>query len=181
MLSSNQTSPAKEVTWNFKNNGQIVKVAHYKDQIFNVTNDLFVDRIVMCNYGTTLRIRDLRMEDSGIYKVDFTLLDQTKSHISYNVTIYDPVPTPVINEIEDNDRCIYTLHCTVPSNTSLVSYRWFYRYGNSKYQPYTDGDTAWISMKNETLHKDFLCLVQNPIDKKNVTVIVQSCEREHIK
>uniref|UniRef100_A0A6I8Q424 Ig-like domain-containing protein n=1 Tax=Xenopus tropicalis TaxID=8364 RepID=A0A6I8Q424_XENTR len=111
------------------------------------------------------------MEDSGIFTARF-LVNGERREISYILTIFDPVPTPDIKmEMEQisPDWCNFTLHCSAPTNPSALSYSWMYRH-KGRYQPYPNGTTIRVSLQPESWDGEYLCLVQNPADQKNVSI-----------
>ncbi|XP_041429466.1 uncharacterized protein LOC108699378 isoform X3 [Xenopus laevis] len=86
------------------------------------------------------------------------------------------VPKPQIKEEEkrnETGQCNYTLHCSVPSDSSALSYSWMYRYNNSEYHHYANGSTIHISSHNKPL--ECICLVRNPAHKNNDTFVLPAC------
>uniref|UniRef100_A0A7D9NKW5 Ig-like domain-containing protein n=1 Tax=Xenopus tropicalis TaxID=8364 RepID=A0A7D9NKW5_XENTR len=166
------THPIDRVTWIFHFNGKIIILAEFRDQNFiRVNNNYFPNRLEGSNSGTALLIRELRMEDSGIFTARF-LVNGERREISYILTIFDPVPTPDIKmEMEQisPDWCNFTLHCSAPTNPSALSYSWMYRH-KGRYQPYPNGTTIRVSLQPESWDGEYLCLVQNPADQKNVSI-----------
>eukprot|EP00079_Xenopus_tropicalis_P017450 XP_004917391.1 PREDICTED: CD48 antigen-like [Xenopus tropicalis] len=167
--------PLKRVVWELEHHGDTFKLAEYKDSNLIIQNSQFTNRLEASDGGTTLRIRELRMEDSDVYKSLIILRNADIKTVYFNLTVYEPVPVPNI-EIEgvngNKTWCNFTLHCSVPSNVSSGSLSWLYRYEGTGYQHYTGRSTVEISLHNRTDNMELLCLVQNPGDKKNQSVYV---------
>ncbi|XP_075050052.1 SLAM family member 5-like [Mixophyes fleayi] len=171
-LSVDRTRPVYKVYWIF----QTHIMASFINLHLDIINNQFDKRLEILDNGTTLRIRDLRMEDSGIYSVTITSTDKEEYKTSYNLTVYEPVPAPTIRIEGKNiisDWCNMSLHCSVPTNTSVLSYTWKYRHRDTEYQPYNTGTIIQMSLQNESWDMEFLCIVHNPADQKNVSVHVQ--------
>ncbi|XP_069837571.1 CD48 antigen-like isoform X2 [Dendropsophus ebraccatus] len=161
-----------EIYWTY----QTSILAVYTNNRLKIINDKFMKRLETPDNGATLRINNLRKEDGGIYTVTISDTDGKVYETSYNLTVYDPVPSPVIQTevMEDTtDRCNVTLHCSVPSITSDLSYTWKYRQGGSEYHLYNNGSTIQISLRNDSRDTEYLCIVHNPADQKNVSYTVQ--------
>ncbi|CAJ0938890.1 unnamed protein product [Ranitomeya imitator] len=93
----------------------------------------------------------------------------------------EPAPRPTIaTHVKEGTReqCNITLHCSVPSHTSDLSYTWKYKPQNSTYQLYGDGSTIQISLSPDHQDMELVCIVQNPADQKNVSTRVTSCSNK---
>uniref|UniRef100_A0A803JSP2 SLAM family member 9 n=1 Tax=Xenopus tropicalis TaxID=8364 RepID=A0A803JSP2_XENTR len=165
--------PVREAYWDFPCNGHRVKVAEFRDQKFSITREEFRSRMDCSDNGTSLMIRNLRMNDSGIYTALIYDTEQRRHEISYNLTVFKLVPKPDIKKRNEDGQCNYTLHCSIQSDSSALSYSWMYRYNNFEYQHYANGSTIQISAQKNTW--EFLCLVENPVHKNNETFTVPTC------
>ncbi|XP_041429909.1 CD48 antigen [Xenopus laevis] len=171
----NLTHPIDTVTWIFHVNGKRILLAEFREQKFiRVNNNYFMNRLEGSNSGTSLQIRELRMEDSGVFTAQIHV-DGEMREISYNLTVYEPLPTPVIEKtLDENSTDLCHLHCSVPSNSTSVSYSWIYRDKDTDIL-YANGSTISVSLKDKTLGAQFLCLVQNPAHTNNVSVPLYPC------
>ncbi|XP_075700687.1 CD48 antigen-like [Rhinoderma darwinii] len=164
--------PVLDVTWQFLTREKITTkvVMYHKDQ-FTIYNSQFNGRLELSDNGTKLRIQDLKMEDTGVYTLIMTFPNLEIGQLTYVLTVYEPVPFPAIRIDRKNttDRCNVTLHCSVPSNTSDFFYTWKYRLQGLEYQPYNNGSSIQISLPRDHQDTEFLCIVQNPADQKNVS------------
>ncbi|XP_063803252.1 uncharacterized protein LOC134980383 isoform X2 [Pseudophryne corroboree] len=150
---------------------------------FNVTkNGTFLipkkeyDGHILILQNGTLIIHGLKKEDSGLYTARITHSGYSIVRINFNLTVYERVPQPAIRigwKKRTRDWCNMTLHCSVPTNTSvLLSYTWMYRLRDTKYQVYNNGDTTQVSLRPESWGMELLCVVHNPADQKNVSLHV---------
>ncbi|XP_075050035.1 SLAM family member 5-like [Mixophyes fleayi] len=168
--------PVTDVVWHLVTNGKKIKLATFGNNQLVIANHQFTDRLEVSNNGTILRISDLRMEDTGGYAAQTTLTDLETRDTYYFLTVYEPVPTPDIRTEGKNvtgDWCNDTLHCYVPTNTSVLSYTWKYRDSGTEYKIYNNGNTIKMSLQPESWDMEFLCIVHNPADQKNVSVHVR--------
>ncbi|KAE8588241.1 hypothetical protein XENTR_v10022424 [Xenopus tropicalis] len=174
----NLSHPIDKVTWMFHVNGEKIILAEFRDQKFiRVNENYFPNRLEESNSGTALLIRELRMEDSGIFTALF-LVNGEMRDISYNLTVLEPlpIPTPVIKKtLDGNSTDLFHLHCSVPSNSPTLSYSWTYRDTGTD-RLYANGSTITVSLKDKALGAEFTCWVQNPAHRNNVSVVLKSCE-----
>eukprot|EP00079_Xenopus_tropicalis_P038405 XP_017952176.1 PREDICTED: SLAM family member 7-like [Xenopus tropicalis] len=176
LLPCSQSLSVREAFWEFPCNGHRVKVAEFRNQKFSITGEEFRSRMECSDNGTSLTIRNLTMNDSGIYTALIYDTERRRHETSYNLTVFELVPKPEIKwekKWNEDGRCYYTLNCSVQSNSSALSYSWKYRYNNSEYQHYANGSTIQISAQNNT--REVLCLVQNHVNEENTTFVVSTC------
>ncbi|XP_066428628.1 SLAM family member 5-like [Eleutherodactylus coqui] len=171
--------PVEETVWKFTSDNTVFKVAEIGNTSLLTYGDKFKDRIRGFNNGTTIIIRNLSLRDAGKYCAEITLTSKEILRFSFNLIVYEPVPSPAIRSEWKGSTaklCNVTLHCSVPSHTSDVSYTWKYRQQDSEYQLYNTGSIIQISLPPDHQDMEFLCIVQNPADQKNISVhIEQSC------
>ncbi|KAM5129368.1 SLAM family member 9-like [Mantella aurantiaca] len=168
-LPEDPSRSVEQIFWIFQTN----IIASYMNSQLKVMKNDFKGRLEMLDNGGTLRIGQLRLEDSGLYTGTISFTDGTVHTTSYNLTLYEPVPAPEIKitVMKIGDLCNVTLRCSVSKNTSTLSYTWKYRHGNSDYQQYNNyGDTIQMSLKNDSWDTEVMCIVQNPADQKNVSL-----------
>ncbi|XP_041429464.1 SLAM family member 5 isoform X2 [Xenopus laevis] len=169
-------APLNAVYWSFTHiNGTVWdRIADIRDQQLTVHSKQFANRTE--TNEIELQIRKLRMEDAGTFKAILIpegseqLKDQT-----YDLTVYEPVPVPNIEVLEthSDDLCNFTLECSVPTNTKALFFSWKTRHRDLAFQPYINGSTIWASLRPESWGNEYLCIVQNPVDQKNVSVTAQ--------
>ncbi|XP_071972509.1 SLAM family member 5-like [Engystomops pustulosus] len=167
-LPVDQTGSGLEMYWTF----QGIILALFTNNQQKIMNKKFMTRLETSDSGTTLRIHNLSMEDAGIYAVSVHTTGRNIYQTSYNLTVYEPVPSPDIQrEVTGyrTDGCNVTLQCSVPSHPSHLSYTWKYRDQDQEYQPYDSGSTTQISLAPDHQDLEILCIVHNPADHKNVS------------
>eukprot|EP00079_Xenopus_tropicalis_P038208 XP_017951979.1 PREDICTED: SLAM family member 5-like [Xenopus tropicalis] len=82
------TVPVLEVLWLFKTKEREVRLAYFRKPHFEIRFPQFHNRLEPLDSGTTLRISDLRMEDSGIYTAAITYTDEETKRLTFNLTVY---------------------------------------------------------------------------------------------
>eukprot|EP00079_Xenopus_tropicalis_P038561 XP_017952332.1 PREDICTED: uncharacterized protein LOC100486501 isoform X5 [Xenopus tropicalis] len=170
------TLPAaiEKISWMFHVNGKRIHLAEFRHQKFiTVNKKYFLNRLEKPNDGTALRIRELRMEDSGIFTAHIHF-NGRKRDISYILAVFEPIPTPVIKvTFDENSTDLCHLHCSVPSNSPTLSYSWTYRDTGTD-RLYANGSTITLSLKDKALGAEFTCWVQNPAHRNNASVPLKS-------
>ncbi|XP_073493779.1 CD48 antigen-like isoform X2 [Phyllobates terribilis] len=172
ILQINRTGHIQEIYWTLQS--RILAV--FQNNLLDIKNKDYDNRLEILDYGSILRINNLRKEDGGIYHVTVQYTDRNQDSASYILTVYDPVPPPSIQigwEEDTGERCNVTLHCSVPSQTSHLSYTWKSRHQDSTYQLYSNGSSIQISLPPDHQDMELLCIVQNPADQKNVSINTQ--------
>ncbi|XP_073493777.1 CD48 antigen-like isoform X2 [Phyllobates terribilis] len=172
ILQVNGTGHIQEIYWTLQSR----ILAHFLYNLLDIKNKDYDNRLEILDYGSILRIKNLRKEDGGIYYVTVQYTDRKQDSASYFLTVYDPVPPPSIQiewEEDTGERCNVTLHCSVPSQTSHLSYTWKSRHRDPTYQLYSNGGTIQISLPPDHQDMELLCIVQNPADQKNVSIDVR--------
>ncbi|CAN2391525.1 hypothetical protein PRIEUP_LOCUS1565, partial [Pristimantis euphronides] len=174
-------SPSQEIktiysiSWRFKKNGKLILILDSSKEPYFIYPTKFKDRLQISSDLLTLTIRDMTLEDSGIYNVEVVDVNGNADSYSSNVTVYEPIPLPIIMTDEKNiaDQCNFTLICSVPSNTLDVSYTWKCRQGKSEYQPYKTGSIIQISLPLDHQDMEILCIATKPLQERNVSIQVQ--------
>uniref|UniRef100_A0A670K839 SLAM family member 8-like n=1 Tax=Podarcis muralis TaxID=64176 RepID=A0A670K839_PODMU len=155
--------------------------------------DRFGQRLDMVD-ETTLRIKDLELDDSGIYNARIWITKAQFQEQSFSLTVYEPVPTPHIDhqvESKTPGGCNVTLRCHTPGREDL-SISW--EAGNphralgksvTQYQVSHNGRELRVSFWNSSFDSNFTCLVSNPIDQNRASFdlhnICQSDEGGHLQ
>ncbi|XP_056386227.1 SLAM family member 5-like isoform X2 [Hyla sarda] len=166
---------AKEVTWSQKTiKGEFWQVAKIQN---GAMTSVLHERCYQTYNGTRLVINNLNETDNGVYRAEATLGDGTVEEEYFTVTAYDPVPQPqIIPHLKRiGDQYNVTLQCSVPLNTSDVSYTWKYGLQGSENWS-TVNDTSSIQMmRTPDQNMEFVCTVHNPADRKEVSFYCEQC------
>ncbi|XP_061461894.1 SLAM family member 9-like isoform X2 [Rhineura floridana] len=187
-ISSAETVDTSE--WDFTSKpGVRLSFAEFRDGKLERRNprDRFGQRLEMAR-GTTLRIKDLEMEDSGVYSVRMRFVSNQIEDHTFHLTLYEPVPEPQIlprNVSNSTKRCNVTLQCQV-SGKGEFDISW--KRGNSPrdtedgsdwYQLSDNGRDLCLSWWPTSSEPTFTCLVTNPADQKSVSFNMLSiCQME---
>ncbi|XP_063001710.1 SLAM family member 5-like [Elgaria multicarinata webbii] len=182
-LSVNE-SLAKEVIkieWGFQpKNALAFNFAEFQNGKLEQTySDQFEQRVEMAN-ETTLRIKDLKMEDSGKYKARVIFFRGRYQDHTFVLTVYEPVPSPQIrHSVVSNtpDECNVTLQCE-PFGREGLNVSW--KRGNPL-RPLEEDGLNWIqrSANSTGVHltwqsgfsnSSIICLISNPAGQKSVSV-----------
>ncbi|XP_077776458.1 uncharacterized protein LOC114586311 isoform X2 [Podarcis muralis] len=139
--------------------------------------DRFGQRLDMVD-ETTLRIKDLELDDSGIYNVRIWLTKAQFQEQSFSLTVYEPVPTPQIHFQEvsqTSEGCNVTLQCQAPGKEEF-SISWKRgnpprALGNSlyEYQLSDNGRNLRVFWRKDSSDSAFTCLLTNSVDQKNAS------------
>ncbi|XP_061461896.1 SLAM family member 9-like [Rhineura floridana] len=177
-ISSAETVDTSE--WDFTSKpGVRLSFAEFRDGKLEWRNprDRFGQRLEMAR-GTTLRIKDLEMEDSGVYSVRMRFVSNQIEDHTFHLTLYEPVPEPQIlprNVSNTTGRCNVTLQCQLPGEGAFdISWKRgnFPRDtedGSDWYQLSDNGTTLHLSWRPASSEPTFTCLVTNPADQKSVS------------
>ncbi|XP_018088978.1 uncharacterized protein LOC108700360 isoform X2 [Xenopus laevis] len=164
--------PVESVTWYFTSNGQKFQLGVYRNGKFMITNKEFSKRLSTRVNGTRLKIDNLRVKDSGIYTGHIEFVDKESKEIVFNLTVYEPLPTPNITSTlrSTGEGCNFTLRCHIPGDQSGLSYFWKTRHVSSFYQHYKNGSTINVALRSSLFENKFQCNVQNAAEIKVASV-----------
>ncbi|XP_071972508.1 SLAM family member 9-like [Engystomops pustulosus] len=83
-----KTETVESITWKFDKTGERVSILAGTKRYHVVYASQFMDRLQTSNDLLTLTIRDLTMEDSGIYTIEVAKSNGSTEYRSFNVTVY---------------------------------------------------------------------------------------------
>nr|XP_034958494.1 uncharacterized protein LOC118078664 [Zootoca vivipara] len=127
---------------------------------------------------TTLRIKDLELDDGGIYNARIWLTKSLFQEQSFSLTVYEPVPKPQIGHQVESitpGGCNVTLRCHTPGREEL-KFSWetggLHRaLGKSvnQFQVSDNGRELRVFYWSSSFDSKFTCLVSNPVDQKRTS------------
>ncbi|XP_060125629.1 SLAM family member 5-like [Zootoca vivipara] len=130
---------------------------------------------------TTLRIKDLQMEDSGAYRARVSFVTKHFQDQTFLLTVYEPVPEPKILPRKVSNTpygCNVTLQCQVSGKGEFnISWRRGnplrdLEFGSDWFQLSNNGKDLHLSWWLNSSEPNFTCLVTNPADQKNISFSV---------
>uniref|UniRef100_A0A8C1P7J0 Ig-like domain-containing protein n=1 Tax=Cyprinus carpio TaxID=7962 RepID=A0A8C1P7J0_CYPCA len=178
-----------QIRWTFgPQNTRIAEIIK-RDQIniSFVSNDgRFRDKLQMDNQTGSLTIRNIRSEHTGLYKL--TVISGETSLKSFSVTVYAPLPSPVITSNSSN--CSSSSSSSKRSsvsnfvNVSAVSLSWYK--GNSLLSSISVSDLSIsLSLPLEVEYQEkntYSCVLNNPIRNQtthlNITQLCHTCHKQ---
>ncbi|XP_037362558.1 SLAM family member 5-like isoform X2 [Talpa occidentalis] len=134
-----------------------------------VTHNSYNDRINVSGQNYNLEMRNLGMEDAGIYSADITLKTSSTTETKrYNLQIYRRLGKPKITPslmTSVNSTCNVTLTCFVEEEDKNVTYSWS-SLGR-------EGNIIRIFQSHEDPEHTYTCTAWNPVSNSSESISAQ--------
>ncbi|XP_052394847.1 uncharacterized protein LOC127942875 isoform X5 [Carassius gibelio] len=170
------------ITWKFGQSGTIIAYINKEAEIYNtsvVPDGRFRDRLKLDHQTGSLTITNTTITHSGLYQVSIS--DRKVITHRFNVTVYAPLPVPVISR--NSSRCSLSfcpLVCSVV-NVGHVTLSWYK--GNSLLSSISVSDLSIsLSLPLEVEYQDknsYSCVLNNPISNQtqhlNISQLCHTC------
>uniref|UniRef100_A0A8C1Y2G7 Ig-like domain-containing protein n=1 Tax=Cyprinus carpio TaxID=7962 RepID=A0A8C1Y2G7_CYPCA len=183
-----------QILWRFGPQESRIAEIHRQNIYIDATNTIFDKRLQMDNQTGSLIIRNIRTEHSGLYKL-LIVSNRGTSNKRFNVSVYAPLPVPVITSNSSNcsstssssvSNC--SLLCSVV-NVSAVTLSWYK--GNSLLSSISVSDLSIslsLPLEIECLDDSYSCVVAYSFTNRTThlsnTDLCQPCpeqeERSHL-
>ncbi|XP_032992106.1 SLAM family member 9-like [Lacerta agilis] len=187
------TETLKTVEWYFQGeNGLRLQLAEFREERLQRPNprDRFGPRLEMAN-ETTLRIKDLEMDDSGKYSIIVKFTSAQYEDYTFHLSVYEPVPEPkILSRLVSNspDGCNVTLQCQVPEKGKFnISWKRGDAFrdledASKSYHLSGNGRNLHLFWKLNSSDPNITCLVTNPADQKSISSsLLDICQTESDK
>ncbi|XP_013852321.1 SLAM family member 5 isoform X2 [Sus scrofa] len=169
-LSILKSEEVKSISWNSKTSVAVV-VPGNSGTTITVTHQNYYDRLNVSGLNYNLELRNLRMEDSGIYKADITVKSLEKVTTitkCYDLQVYRRLGKPKITRslmTSMNGTCNVTLTCSVEKEEKNVTYSWSHL-GR-------EGNVLQIFQTPDNQHLTYTCTAWNPVSNNSDSISAQ--------
>uniref|UniRef100_A0A669QSP0 Ig-like domain-containing protein n=1 Tax=Phasianus colchicus TaxID=9054 RepID=A0A669QSP0_PHACC len=174
-------SSVKRIIWSFRANAsKKVEVAEYN---LETSEHLKYNRqrLELLN-ETTLQINALEQCDSGVYDAHITYHSSQVDEDSFNLTVYEPVPAPLIQHemlSYSTEDCSIILRCSVPAGSGAQT---TWRHDNTSSATWGQSDKRHmlhLTVPASALNATYTCVAWNPAQERSKSVdVAELCARE---
>ncbi|KAL1769738.1 SLAM family member 5 isoform X1 [Sigmodon hispidus] len=169
LLNIQEPQKVKNIAWTSESSVALVRQRHpgARPEVI-VTQDVYEGRIDVVDGNYDLVLRDLRMEDAGIYKANINKENTPTIMRHYRLFIYRRLEKPKITQnliTFKNNSCNVTLTCSVEKEEKNVTYSW---------SPLGEkSNVLKIIQTPEDQKLTYTCTAQNPVSNSSDSVTIQ--------
>ncbi|XP_065781438.1 SLAM family member 5 isoform X2 [Muntiacus reevesi] len=158
------------ISWHSKTSVAFVIPGNFgAEPLVTITHQNYRERISVSAQNYNLELRNLRIEDSGIYKADINVeTSKTTTTRSYNLQVYRRLGKPKITQnfmTSVNSTCNVTLTCSVDKEEKNVTYSWSPR-GD-------EGNVLQIFRTPDNQEETYTCTAWNPVSNNSDSISAQ--------
>ncbi|XP_012393977.1 SLAM family member 5 isoform X2 [Orcinus orca] len=171
-LNIQQSQKVISISWNSKTSVAFVTPGNSgAAPTISITHQNYHKRINVSGQNYNLELRNLRLEDSGIYKADVNVMTSemiTTTTRCYNLQVYRRLGKPKITQslmTSVNRTCNVTLTCSVEKEEKNVTYSW---------SPLgEEGNVLRVFQTPDNQELTYTCTAWNPVSNNSDSISAQ--------
>ncbi|XP_032464804.1 SLAM family member 5 isoform X1 [Phocoena sinus] len=171
-LNIQQSQEVNSISWNSKTSVAFVTPGNSgAAPTISITHQNYHKRINVSGQNYNLELRNLRLEDSGIYKADINVKTSetiTTTTRCYNLQVYRRLGKPKITQslmTSVNSTCNVTLTCSVEKEEKNVTYSW---------SPLgEEGNVLRVFQTPDNQELTYTCTAWNPVSNNSDSISAQ--------
>ncbi|XP_019788207.1 SLAM family member 5 isoform X3 [Globicephala melas] len=180
-LNIQQSQKVISISWNSKTSVAFVTPGNSgAAPTISITHQNYHKRINVSGQNYNLELRNLRLEDSGIYKADINVMTSemiTTTTRCYNLQVYRRLGKPKITQslmTSVNRTCNVTLTCSVEKEEKNVTYSW---------SPLgEEGNVLRVFQTPDNQELTYTCTAWNPVSNNSDSISAQQlCAGSYLK
>ncbi|EPY89016.1 hypothetical protein CB1_000141009 [Camelus ferus] len=180
-LNIQESQEVTSIAWNSKTSVAFVVPGNSgAEPTVSITHQNYHERINVSGQNYNLELRNLRMEDSGIYKADINTKTPEKFTTTtrcYNLQVYRRLGKPKITQslmTSVNNTCNVTLTCSMEKEEKNVTYSW---------SPLGEvGNVVQIFQTSDNQKLTYTCTAWNPVSNNSNSISAQQlCTGSYLK
>ncbi|XP_064333970.1 SLAM family member 5 isoform X3 [Camelus dromedarius] len=180
-LNIQESQEVTSIAWNSKTSVAFVVPGNSgAEPTVSITHQNYHERINVSGQNYNLELRNLRMEDSGIYKADINTKTPEKFTTTtrcYNLQVYRRLGKPKITQslmTSVNNTCNVTLTCSMEKEEKNVTYSW---------SPLGEvGNVVQIFQTSDNQELTYTCTAWNPVSNNSNSIsALQLCTGSYLK
>ncbi|KAM4861526.1 SLAM family member 5-like [Thomomys bottae] len=163
-LNLQESQQLRSIVWTAKTSVAFIKPGESeKTPVLTVTHKKYYGRIKVIAQNYNLVISGLRMEDTGDYKADISIEEDTITQ-HYHLQVYRRLGKPKITKsliTSMNNTCNVTLVCSVEKGQQNVTYRW---------SPLGEGRVLRVFQTPTDKELTYTCTAWNPVSNNSDSI-----------
>uniref|UniRef100_A0A8C9E122 CD84 molecule n=1 Tax=Phocoena sinus TaxID=42100 RepID=A0A8C9E122_PHOSS len=168
-LNIQQSQEVNSISWNSKTSVAFVTPGNSgAAPTISITHQNYHKRINVSGQNYNLELRNLRLEDSGIYKADINVKTDHTTTRCYNLQVYRRLGKPKITQslmTSVNSTCNVTLTCSVEKEEKNVTYSW---------SPLgEEGNVLRVFQTPDNQELTYTCTAWNPVSNNSDSISAQ--------